>query len=155
MYSFSITEQLVVFIESIGFGVLLAVGYGAVDVAVSVFLADRKKRVACDIIFSLLCAVSLFSFMLAYNLGKLRLYMVLGIVIGLTAYLVAFGAYAAKACEKVTSGIRHFFFGTFSVIKRAGVSMMDKLKRTQKKPKKEKKTKKMRKTLAKEKESVV
>lgn len=145
MYSFSITEQLVIFIESIGFGVLIAISYGIVNIIVSLFLSGRRKTVVSDILFSLICAFAVFSFILAFNLGKLRFYMVIGTVTGLVAYTAAFGSYAKQICEGATGCVHKLFSAMFKPVKNL-------IKR---KPKKEKKPKKMRKALAKEKESVV
>lgn len=144
MYSFSITEQLVVFIESIGFGVLIAISYGVVNIVVGLFLSGRSKTVVSDILFSLICAFAVFSFILAFNLGKLRFYMVPGAVIGLVAYTVAFGSYAKQICEGATGCVHRLLSAMFKPVKKL-------TKRSRKK----KKDKKMRKALAKEKESVV
>ncbi len=156
MYSFSITDQLVVFIESVGFGVLLGVTYSVVDVAASVFFEGRRKIIACDIAFCPLCAVALFSFILAYNLGKLRFYMVLGILLGLAVYFVAFGSYAQSACEFITRLVHRAFALSVRPFKRMFLKLRSKLARTEKKEKnKKKKFKNLRKSIANENESVV
>lgn len=139
MYSFSITDQLVVFVESVGFGVLLGVAYSVVDIAVSVVAEGRKKTVACDVIFCPLCAVALFSFILAYNLGKLRFYMVLGILLGLAVYFVAFGSYAQRLCEIVTGLVRRAFRFIFKPLKALFLKLRSRSERTAKKRKQRRK----------------
>ncbi len=163
MYSFSITEQLVVFIESVGFGVLLAISYGIIDIITSLFTVGKKKTVICDIVFCLVCAVSLFGFILAYNLGKIRLYMILGISLGLIAYFTAFGAYVQRIGEIIIGFVHKVFRLILSPVRRLTAWLTNTLKRTANKikdkhnrPKNEKKKiKKLHKAIAKEKESVV
>ncbi|MGN0463874.1 MAG: spore cortex biosynthesis protein YabQ [Acutalibacteraceae bacterium] len=154
MYSFSITEQLVVFIESVGFGVLLGASYSIVDLAVSIFTVGRKKTVICDSIFSGLCAVALFCFILAYNLGKFRLYMSVGILVGVVVYFVSFGSYAQKLCSFILGGVHRFMSFVFTPLKRFFSWIRRRAERTFKNLK-QKKAKKSAKPIANKNESVV
>ncbi len=163
MYSFSITNQLIVFIESIGFGVLLSMSYSVVDIIVSIFTIGKKKTAICDVIFCLVCAVSLFVFILAYNLGKLRFYIILGIVLGAVAYFTSFGYYTRHICESAVTVIRKSIMLILTPLKRLAASLKNRFITTVKnarkkhdKPKKEKKKiKNLNKAIAKENKSGV
>ena len=106
MYSFSITDQLRVFAESFGFGFLLGAAYTLVYFISGLFASFKKRVIICDIIFSFLAVFMLFTFVIAFNYGKIRFYSILGIVFGAAVYFLSFGGFLNRFTDKLLLGMR-------------------------------------------------
>ncbi len=134
MYSFSIIEQLVVFLQAFGLGFIVGLIQNVFDLIFGLFIRGKSKKVLSDIFFCLTFSFVLFCFVLAYNWGKLRLYLLLGLCLGVTIYAFSVGeiisglfktlekyinkgitiaSYPFKAMirglKKITAKNRHFF----------------------------------------------
>lgn len=134
MYSFSITEQLVVFLQAFGLGFIVGLIQNVFDLIFGLFIRGKSKKVLSDIFFCLTFSFVLFCFVLAYNFGKLRLYLLLGLCFGVTIYVFSVGEIISglfktlekcinkgitiavypfkviiKGLKKITAKNRHFF----------------------------------------------
>lgn len=107
MYSFNVTEQLIMFLRSFAFGMLLSFFRSIIFFLSGLFLKNNNIRViVSDIIISLFGAFSFFCFLLAFNLGKLRLYILIGIIPGIIIFRLAFGQTLDFIFEKLLCFIR-------------------------------------------------
>lgn len=110
MYSFSVTRQLIVFIQSFSMGMILSAVHSAVFFLTGLFSADQKKRyIISDIIFSILLAFLSFCFVLSFNLGLVRFYLILGVFFGVLIYELSFGQTVLFIFEKSLSLLRRIF----------------------------------------------
>lgn len=168
MFSFSATEQVVTFLRSIGFGVLLSAAYSLTDVAVSLFFSGKAKVKICDVIATVFGAVAFFCFVLAYNLGKFRFYTVFGAGLGLASGFCSFSSYVISFGERLTNALRRgtsaFFRPIIGSVKRMKTRFTctvdrrkekNRFKKENRKKKPKKKSKKSRKSIAKGNNDVV
>lgn len=91
MFSFSITKQLIVFLQSVGFGFLIGIIHLITDFLCSFLISNKAKTIVSDILFCIMFSVATYCFVLAYNLGKLRLYVALGILFGVILFSLTLG----------------------------------------------------------------
>lgn len=91
MFSFSITKQLIVFMQSFGFGFLIGFLHLLTDFICSLLILKKAKTIVSDVLFCIVFSVAAYCFVLAYNLGKLRLYVVLGILFGVILFSLTLG----------------------------------------------------------------
>ena len=118
MYSFSITEQFIVFLESFGFGFMEGLCYSAVNFIVGLFVFSKKKIIITDAVFSVLNCFLLFCFILTFNLGKVRFHLILGILLGVLVYFLSVEELLLKISNGVSSAMRRFFIIVFFPIKK-------------------------------------
>ena len=116
MYSVPHSEQLSIFLSSLGVGFILGVLY---DFLRGIRLSISKKKflvVVFDLLYSLLLAFITFIFILAVNKGEIRFYIISGEIIGLFFYYVSFGIAAIKITDKIVGILRRFYAFVFKVI---------------------------------------
>ncbi len=106
MYSFSITGQLRVFIESFGFGFLLGAVYTCARFISGIFAVSKKRIIICDILFSFLASILLFTFFISFNYGKIRFYSVLGIAFGFAVYFLSVGVFLNRFTDSLLKSMR-------------------------------------------------
>lgn len=140
MYSVPHSEQLSIFLSSLGVGFILGVLY---DVLRGIRLSFSKSKVLVvifDLIYFILLAFITFIFILAVNKGEIRFYIILGEIIGLLFYYVSFGIAAIKITDKIIGLLRRFYSFAFKVLsapfrlmKRLFLKLSEKIKRIFKK----------------------
>ena len=116
MYSVPHSEQLSIFLSSLGVGFILGVLY---DILRGIRLSVSKSKVLVvvfDLIYFLLLAFITFIFILAANKGEIRFYIILGEIIGLVFYYVSFGIAAIKITDKIIGLLRRFYSFSFRVL---------------------------------------
>lgn len=101
MFSLSVTQQVTVFARSMGLGVIIAAFYISSRIVVSAFAAGKARNIICDCLSCVFGAIALFAFVLCYNLGTLRAYILLGATLGIIATVVFFEKYTEAACERI------------------------------------------------------
>lgn len=136
MYSVPHSEQLSIFLSSLGVGFILGVLY---DILRGIRLSVSKSKVLVvvfDLIYFLLLAFITFIFILAANKGEIRFYIILGEIIGLVFYYVSFGIAAIKITDKIIGLLRRFYSFSFRVLsapfrlmKRFFLSLKEKIKK--------------------------
>ncbi len=108
MYSFSVTRQLVVFFQSVGFGILLGFADSLFFFIAGLFtLRPFCRRVVSDILFSVFLMFSFFCFILSYNLGTVRFHLLLGIFFGAVIYYCSFGQTVGFLLERAAITARY------------------------------------------------
>ncbi len=116
MYSVPHSEQLSIFLSSLGVGFILGVIY---DILRGIRLSVSKSKVLVvvfDLIYFLLLAFVTFIFILAANKGEIRFYIIMGEIIGLVFYYVSFGIAAIKITDKIIGLLRRFYSFSFRVL---------------------------------------
>ncbi len=155
MFSFSPSQQVIVFFESMGFGALSALGYVLIDALVGAFADGKKKTVICDIIWSVSASVAFFVFLLSYNLGKFRFYIALGTVLGFVATLISFGTYIRRFFDRIIATPRKMILFVVRKFENICLRTVRRLKSTFNKAKsKQKERKNMKKKFKKTPESI-
>ncbi len=116
MYSFQQSEQLKLFLLSLGAGFFLGIIY---DILRTVRLSFTRSKAAIfifDILYFLIFGLFTFLFILAVNKGEIRFYLLFGEALGAVIYYFSFGIAAIKISDKIVKGVRTFFRVLFKVI---------------------------------------
>lgn len=102
MYSFNVTDQLIVFIYSVSFGILSCAAYSLLNFLFGlIFIHKSIHRYVTDSFFSVLLMISSFCFVLTENLGKVRIYMIIGVAFGVIIYRLTIGSTVNFLTEKL------------------------------------------------------
>ena len=124
-YTQPLSDQVLIFISSIGPGVIIGFLY---DVIFSFFRTFGNKRaltIAADLIFSVVTTLLSFFYMVVYNSGVVRLNIIIAQLIGAIAFHYTIGRYVEKGvcliARLMNKLIKTVFFPlTFIVKKSAG-----------------------------------
>ncbi len=112
-YAEPLSNQVLVFIRSVGFGVLLGLIYELFS-AFRILLGDKKRAfVLCDIAFSLTATVMSFFYMVLYNSGSVRLNLLAAQLIGAAAFHIAAGRFLVKPFNFLMKKIRRILLAAF------------------------------------------
>ncbi|MBQ6874007.1 MAG: spore cortex biosynthesis protein YabQ [Clostridia bacterium] len=107
MFSFSITKQLIVFLQALGLGFITGLIYLIMSFIFGIILPRSCRYAVTDTVFCIWLSLSSFSFVLAYNLGKLRLYIILGIIFGAILFFLTLGDILSRLLTRVeTAALR-------------------------------------------------
>ena len=145
MYSFSVTEQLIVFLQSFGFGFIVGLLHTVIDFVFTLIMPYKRKNLAADIMFCLMFAFLFFCFVLAFILGKLRVYILIGVSLGIAVYSLAVGDFMSLILDKIQAVFRKLLHLVFSPC----IAVLKRFKKSGKT------TKKINKSIAKENQSGV
>lgn len=116
MYSVPQSEQLTIFISSLGFGFLLGILY---DIFRALRLSITKAKGAVilfDIIYFLIFGFATFLFILALNKGEVRFYIIIGELIGALFYYFSLGIAVIKITDRFIILLRKFYSLVFNII---------------------------------------
>ena len=95
-YAEPLSNQILIFIRSIGPGVIIGILY---DVIFSFFRTLSHKRfmiITADIFFSIAATLISFFYMVIYNSGTVRLNIIIAEIIGAVAFHMTMGKYVSK-----------------------------------------------------------
>ena len=98
-YTQPLSDQVLIFISSIGPGILIGFLY---DVIFSFFRTFGNKKtltITSDLLFSLAASLLSFFYMVIYNSGTVRLNIVIAQLIGAVAFHYTLGRYLSKPVE--------------------------------------------------------
>lgn len=98
-----VAEQTLLFLEALTVGFFLGLFMEPLRIY---RMMARPGTVAVffqDVIYWFLCAVCSFVFILTVNSGQLRIFLVIGIVIGMTVYFLTIGTLIMKASKAITA----------------------------------------------------
>lgn len=105
-YFHGITFQMSRFFYSLGFGFLLGILYDVFRI-VRLAVSNAKPFVAVmDFLYFVVCGILSFFFVLVTDEGNLRIYTVLGEVLGWMIYYFSFGVIAMRVTAIAVNGIR-------------------------------------------------
>lgn len=95
-YAQPLSNQIIVFIRSVGLGVLLGFIYEVFCVLRGLISDKRWAYILCDLSFSLAATLISFFFMVLYNDGTVRLNLIVAQLMGGAAFHLSAGAHIAK-----------------------------------------------------------
>ena len=116
MYSFEQSEQLNLFLLSLGAGFILGIVY---DILRAIRLTISKGKFIIfvfDIIYFLIFSLATFLFFLAVNKGEFRSYMIFGEILGFIFYYISFGIAAKSFTDVFVTAIHKTFSFLFKII---------------------------------------
>ncbi|MBQ3151602.1 MAG: spore cortex biosynthesis protein YabQ [Clostridia bacterium] len=102
-YLGTISEQVTLFFKTCGFGFLLGALYEVFRV-LRRLLTGGRFILLWDLLYSITASVTGFLFLLSYGNGKLRLYIVIGMIIGFSVYYLTLGTSVSR-CVDAAIGI--------------------------------------------------
>lgn len=120
-YAEPLSNQILIFIRSIGPGVIIGILY---DVIFSFFRTISNKRcviITADIIFSVSATLISFFYMVIYNSGTVRLNMIIAQIVGAVAFHMTMGRYVAEMTtfiSKIIGKTVAFIFTPFILLYR-------------------------------------
>lgn len=99
MYSVPQSQQLTIFLCSLGAGFLLGVLYDVMRALRLTFTSSRAAVIIFDVTYFLLCGILSFLFILALNKGEVRFYIIAGEIIGWLFYYLSLGVAAIRITD--------------------------------------------------------
>lgn len=116
-YNQPLSNQVIIFIYSVGFGVLLGFVYEVFSV-LRMLLSDKKwAYILCDSFFSLSATVSSFFFMVLFNSGVVRFNLIAAQLIGGLVFHFSMGKYFIKPLMFIAEKLRKFVYIFLSPIR--------------------------------------
>ncbi len=116
MYSVDQSEQLIIFLASLGVGFLLGVVYDVFRALRLCFTKSKPTVVIFDILYFFLFALATFIFVLAANKGEVRSYIIIGELLGAAFYYFSFGLAVIKITDRFVAFSKRFFTTLFKVL---------------------------------------
>lgn len=116
MYSVPQSEQLSIFIASLGLGFLLGILYDVLRAIRLSFTSSKIAVVIFDLLYFFLFGLFTFLFILALNKGEIRSYIIAGELIGAIFYYISFGIAAIKFTDRVVKLLKQFYSFVLKVI---------------------------------------
>lgn len=117
IYLQGVAEQTRLFLLSIGFGFLLGILYDVLRTVRLVISNSRGFVLFMDLLYSVFCTFLNFCFILAFDYGEVRLYTVVGEILGWLIYYFSFGTIAIHFSRVVSKIIKHTCSVIFKPIK--------------------------------------
>lgn len=115
-YAEPLSNQVLMFIRSIGPGVLIGFIYDVIFTFFRTFSHKRPVIIAADLTFSIIATLISFFYMVIFNSGTVRLNIITAEIIGAVAFHMTMGQYMAKPVSliaKATGKIGKFVFYPF------------------------------------------
>lgn len=103
MYIQGMAQQTQVFMLSVGFGFLLGLVYEIVRFVRAVFSHSRTAVIIQDILFSIICTLLSFFFLLCIDDGKLRMYPYLGMIMGFAIWYFTLGIPVSAILKRLSA----------------------------------------------------
>ena len=100
-YAEPLSNQVLMFIRSIGPGVLIGLMYDMIFTFFRTFSNKRVVIIAADLTFSIIATLISFFYMVIYNSGTVRLNIIIAEIIGGVAIHMTMGRYVAKAVSTI------------------------------------------------------
>lgn len=117
-YIQGLAVQTEIFFYALGFGFLLGILYDIFR-TVRVIVSDSKGFVLfMDLLYFTVCAFFIFCFNLIVDNGQIKIYVILGEIIGWLVYYFSFGAIALKLSNAVIVFVRKLFRAIFKPFRR-------------------------------------
>lgn len=115
-YILSLSTQMRSFLFSLGFGLIIGMLYDILRVIRLCLFFSKTAVFITDFLFSVLSAIMTFLFCLCVSNGEVRLYLVMGEIIGFSVFYFSFGAVAVRFSEKTVKKIGSILKRIFSFI---------------------------------------
>lgn len=128
-YIQGLSVQTEIFLLSLGFGFLLGILYDVFRTLRLVISRTAGFTVFMDILYFLLCAFLVFFFNLIVDEGKIRLYVLLGDMLGWLIYYFSLGEISVRVSNRIILSSRKLF----GVVSKPFIRIVYRLKRQKKK----------------------
>ena len=102
-YAEPLSNQVLMFIRSIGPGVLIGLIYDVIFTFFRTFSHKRAVIIAADLTLSIIATLISFFYMVIYNSGTVRLNIIIAEIIGAVAFHLTMGRYIAKPVSFVAT----------------------------------------------------
>lgn len=102
-YAEPLSNQVLMFIRSIGPGVLIGLIYDVIFTFFRTFSHKRAVIIAADLTFSIIATLISFFYMVIYNSGTVRLNIIIAEIIGAVAFHLTMGRYIANPVSFVAT----------------------------------------------------
>lgn len=150
MYNVYQSEQMLIFLASLGVGFLLGVLYDFLRAIRLSFTRGKWSVIVFDLLYFFIVAFGSYLFILAANKGEVRSYIIIGELVGAVFYYFSLGYALMKLTDKFVLILKRFYSFIFKIIsfpfrliKKVFLKVFGKLKTIFKKS--EKKSQKIRK----------
>ena len=143
-YAEPLSNQVLMFIRSIGPGVIIGLIYDVIFTFFRTFSNKRAVIIAADLTFSIIATLISFFYMIIYNSGTVRLNIIIAEIIGAVAIHMTMGRYIAKVvgyAAKIIGKTVGFIFLPLGFIWNKIKALLEKI--PVKKPEKEMKNRKV------------
>ncbi len=107
-YIQGLSSQTEIFLLSLGFGFLLGILYDLFRTLRLIISNSSGFTVFADVMYFLVCAFLVFCFNLVVDSGKIRLYVLLGDLLGWLIYYFSFGEISVKLGNKGVTSAKRF-----------------------------------------------
>ena len=108
-YIQGLSAQTEIFLLSLGFGFLLGVLYDVFRTLRLIISSSSGFTVFADIMYFMLCAFLVFCFNLAVDSGKIRLYVLLGDLLGWLIYYFSLGEISVRLSNRIIASAKRCF----------------------------------------------
>lgn len=108
-YIQGISVQTEIFLYSIGFGFLLGVLYDIFRIIRKVISDSGAFVFLMDILYFAVCAFLIFCYNLVVDSGRIRIYIILGHVLGWLIYYFSLGSVAVRLSNAIIAFLRRIF----------------------------------------------
>ena len=129
-YTEPLSNQVLMFIRSVGPGVLIGFIYDVIFTFFRTFSHKRPVIIAADLTFSVIATMISFFYMIIFNSGTVRLNIIIAEIIGAVAFHMTMGRYMAKPVSliaKVVGKTGEIAFYPFLFVYKKIKSMSNKL----------------------------
>lgn len=114
-YIHGLSYQLILFFRSFGLGFLLGIVYDVFR-TLRLIIAGKRFVVVSDVLYCALCTLTVFSFILAFNDGVFRAYILVACLLGWLVYYFALGVLAVRAASAIVRAVRGAAKAVFRVL---------------------------------------
>lgn len=108
-YIQGLSVQTEIFLLSLGFGFLLGILYDVFRTLRLIISSSSWFTVFADIVYFMLCAFLVFCFNLAVDSGRIRLYVLLGDLLGWMIYYFSLGEISIRLSNRIISSVKRCF----------------------------------------------
>ncbi len=116
MYTVDQSEQMLIFLASLGVGFLLGILYDFLRAVRLSFTRGKIAVVIFDLIYFFSVALFSYIFILAANKGEVRSYIIIGELLGAVFYYFSFGIAVIKITDRFVSLLKNFYAFIFKII---------------------------------------
>ncbi len=116
MYTVGQSEQVLIFLASMGVGFLLGILYDFLRALRLSFTRGKWSVIIFDLIYFFSVAFLSYIFILAANKGEVRSYIIIGELIGAVFYYFSFGIAIIKLTDRFVTLLKRFYGFVYKVI---------------------------------------
>lgn len=116
MYNVEQSEQVLIFISSLGVGFLLGVLYDFLRALRLSFTRGKWSVIIFDLLYFFMVAFISYIFILASNKGEVRSYIIIGELLGAVFYYFSLGIAVIKLTDRFICLLKRFYKFIFNII---------------------------------------